>query len=150
MLIVMILCSFSVLSAFAADSSQDLPISSFGYINENDNLNVSRAVNPAAWGIIEINSTTYLYPQLSSYIGFTQRFYVTVTSHTGSQSGAVFLYLTSPNGNLVSNDWIIGVNEATYWDVILPASGTWTLEAVALGTDSSVSIYARWGAPIES
>ena len=145
--VVMALCSLSAVSAFAEDVQENVTTTDIVIDVTNEDLNVQRAANPQVWASIQPNSTAYLYPTLKSYIGLTQRFYVTASSHTGSNTGAVLLYLTSPNGNLVSNDWIIGTNEATYWDVFLPASGTWTLKAVAYGTDASLSLSARWGEP---
>ena len=138
------LCSLSTVSAAASSGEQSGTIDNILITTEN---NMQRAENPEVRDTITPNGTVYLYPQLSSYIGLTQRIYITTTSYTGSTTGAVFLYLTSPNGNLVSNDWIMGTSEATYWDVFLPASGTWTLKAIALGTDANVHIFARWGEP---
>ena len=81
-------------------------------------------------------------PSNGYIIGFNKNFVVNATSN--STSGALFVYLYKPNGNLQSNDWIMGVNEVVKWSVFLPSSGTWRVRFVAQGTTAPVNVYARW------
>ena len=118
---------------FAADKAME---------SEYETVNQAAEANPFERGTVAPNSSIDLYPTLKSYVGLYQRFYISTRSE--STSGAILLYLYSPNGRLVSKDWIIGDNEATYWDVFLPASGTWTLHIVAQGTNANVLVSTRW------
>lgn len=91
---------------------------------------------------LPINGSGDIYINLDSYMGLTRRIYFNATC--SSNSGAVFLYVYSPRGTLVSNDWIIGVNEAANWSVFLPSSGEWHIHAVAQGNAAEVELYAVW------
>lgn len=93
-------------------------------------------------GIVPSNGVLELKPTLESYIGLNKSFVINATSD--SNTGVLFVYLYKPNGNIQSNDWIMGVNEVVKWDVFLPSSGTWTVRFVAQGTTSPVNVYARW------
>lgn len=106
------------------------------------NDEVSTFANSPVRGVVPSNSYIDLYPQLESYIGFNKTFIVNATSD--STSGALFLYLYKPNGDLASHDWIMGVNEIAQWSLFLPSSGEWRLRVVAQGTTASVNVYARW------
>lgn len=70
--------------------------------------------------------------------------YLVVNSVSKSTSGALFIYLYRPNGSQVSDDWIMGVNEAVRWIVLSPQSGNWKLRVVASGTNAVVNVYATW------
>lgn len=70
--------------------------------------------------------------------------YLVVNSFSKSTSGALFIYLYRPNGSQVSDDWIMGVNEAVRWLVLSPQSGNWKLRVVASGTNAAVNVYATW------
>lgn len=98
--------------------------------------------NSPVRGVVPSNGYIDLNPTLESYIGFNKNFVVNATSN--STSGALFVYLYKPNGNLQSNDWIMGVNEVVKWSVFLPSSGTWRVRFVAQGTTAPVNVYARW------
>lgn len=98
--------------------------------------------NSPVRGVVPSNGYIDLNPTLESYIGFTKNFVVNATSD--STSGALFVYLYKPNGNIQSNDWIMGVNEVVKWNVFLPSSGTWRVRFVAQGTTAPVNVYARW------
>ena len=91
---------------------------------------------------LPINGSDDLYINLDNYIGLTRRIYFNATC--SSNSGAVFLYVYSPRGTLVSDDWIIGVNEAANWSVFLPSSGEWHIHAVAQGNAAEVELHAVW------
>lgn len=54
------------------------------------------------------------------------------------------LYLYKPNGQLASQDWIIGINEVAQWSFFLPSAGQWRLKLVASGTNDVVEFFARW------
>ncbi len=109
---------------------------------EYKSVNQKSEANPMVRNWVSPNTSIDLYPTLESYVGLSQKFYVTTRSD--STSGALFLYLYSPSGKLVSKDWIIGDNESTYWTVTLPSSGTWKLHVVAQGTNADVLVGARW------
>lgn len=98
--------------------------------------------NSPVRGIVPSNGYIDLNPTLESYIGFNKNFVVNATSD--STSGALFVYLYKPNGDIQSNDWIMGVNEVVKWSVFLPSSGTWRVRFVAQGTNAPVNVYARW------
>ena len=98
--------------------------------------------NSPVRGIVPSNGYIDLNPTLESYIGFNKNFVVNATSD--STSGALFVYLYKPNGNIQSKDWTMGVNEIVKWSVFLPSSGTWRVRFVAQGTTAPVNVYARW------
>lgn len=88
------------------------------------------------------NSYVDMHPYLNSYFGINKTIIVNATSD--STSGALLLYLYNPSGDLVSHDWIMGVNEIAQWNLVLPSSGEWRLRVIAQGTTSMVNVYARW------
>lgn len=93
-------------------------------------------------GTAPSNGVGYAYPHLDSYIGFSKVFHI-VTSSSGT-SGAVLLYLYNEKGKLVSNDWIMGVNDGWSWKLTLPSSGTYTLKVCAQGTTAPVKFTCQW------
>jgi hypothetical protein len=100
------------------------------------------AANSPVTGTVPTNGSINLYPWLESYIGVSKNFIVNATSN--STSGALLVYLYNPSGKLVSNSWVMGVNEIAKWSVTLPSSGQWRLYIVASGTNASVNIWAKW------
>ena len=109
---------------------------------ESKDISVSTKENQLVRGWVSPNSSIDLYPKLDNYVGLTKRFYVSTVSE--STSGAIFLYLYDKNGKLISKDWIVGDNVATYFDTWLPVAGTFRLHIVAQGTNANVLVSARW------
>ena len=85
--------------------------------------------------------TGYLYPNLSKYFGLTKAFHVSTSSD--QSSCGIFLYLYNPDGDLVSDDWSMGVNDYAYLTLFLPSSGTYTLKIVNM-SDETVNVAAFW------
>lgn len=98
--------------------------------------------NEPVGGTIQSNKSDVYYPKLSSYVGLSKTFYAG-TSSSGS-AGMVLLYLYNKNNKLISNDWILGVNDYGSWSFTLPSSGTYTLKVFLQGTTAPVNIAASW------
>ena len=107
-----------------------------------DKTETNTLENEPETDFIQPNSFVILRPKLDSYIGFTKNFIVNATSE--SNTGLLFIYLYDPDGNIKSNDWIMGVNQLVRCNVFLPKSGTWTVHLVAQGTTAGVDVYVRW------
>lgn len=135
----------TVIPAFAAETTPtDEGVTVAEYtLTADDSGNISARTNNIVGSVIGSGQTVYYYPNLDSYIGFSKTF-VAATSSAGSTTGAVFLYLYNSNGKLVSNDWIMGINDNASWSVTLPSSGTYTLKVVLSGTNGAVSFSAKW------
>lgn len=106
----------------------------------------SEALTKAATGTtvsVSANGTADIELELQ-YDGYVGRKKIYVNAMSDSTSGALLLYLYNPSGTLVSNDWIMGVNELVQWNVVLPPKGTWRLHIVASGTTAPTSVFARW------
>lgn len=93
-------------------------------------------------GIIPSNGKQTFYLQLNSYVGLTKTFLANATSN--SVTGVLFIRLTSPRGTVVSNDWIMSVNEVAQWKVNLPSSGQWKVEVTANATTAPVNVFLDW------
>lgn len=72
----------------------------------------------------------------------TKQFIINAVSE--STSGALFIFLYDPNGNQVSTDWIMGINEIASWPFLFPKSGDWTVRIIATGTNAPVNVFIRW------
>ncbi len=94
--------------------------------------------------IIAPNSYIDLNIKLDSYWGQNLNRTLTVHATSNSTSGALFLYLYKPNGELASHDWIMGINEITQWSLFWPTSGYWKLRVMAQGTTAPVEVWAGW------
>ncbi len=92
--------------------------------------------------IIPSNGKQTFYLQLNSYVGLTKTFLANATSN--SVTGVLFIRLTSPRGTVVSNDWIMSVNEVAQWKVNLPSSGQWKVEVTANATTAPVNVFLDW------
>lgn len=92
--------------------------------------------------IIPANTSKVLELKLPNYIGFTKEFVANTSSQ--STSGIVLLYLYKPNGELASNDWMMGVKETAKWKFTLPTAGTWRIKVVAHLTNAPVTFSAKW------
>lgn len=102
----------------------------------------SVAESRSTTGSIPSNVKRTFYLQLDPYVGLSKTFLVNATSK--SATGALFIRLTSPRGNVVSNDWVMGVNEVAQWKINLPSSGQWTVEITATGTTAIVNVFLDW------
>lgn len=107
-----------------------------------DGVGISTMANEMVHDVVPANGTVNLYPKLDSYVGLNKKFFVNVTSP--SNKAGVLLYLYDPNGKLVSDDWIMGLNQAATWSIFLPKSGTWRLYVVGHGTEDYVEVTAGW------
>lgn len=98
------------------------------------------------WDIAEIAPNSYmdLSIKLDSYWGQNLNRKIIVNATSNSTSGALFLYLYKPNGELASHDWIMGVNEVTEWSLFWPTFGYWKLRVMAQGTNAPVDVWAGW------
>ncbi|MCI8362024.1 MAG: hypothetical protein HFJ41_02605 [Clostridia bacterium] len=99
-------------------------------------------MNSADAGIVPVRGYIDLYPELDSYIGFNKK--ITVNATTDSESTFIYLYLYDPNGNLKSNDWIMGSNEIAQWSLFLPSSGTWRLRVISHASTTPVRVFVQW------
>ncbi len=129
----------TTISAFAAEPEE---VATEETIIAEYTINTADYDNDPVGGTIASNSSATYYPRLSSYIGFTKQFYAGTSS--SSSTGMVLLYLYNPSGKLISNDWILGVNDYGSWNFTLPSSGTYTLRVSVQGTTAPVSIAASW------
>lgn len=93
-------------------------------------------------GVVPSNGKQTFYLQLNSYVGLSKTFLVNATSN--SATGVLFIRLTSPRGTVVSNDWVMSVNEVAQWKVNLPSSGQWTVEVTANATTAPVNVFLDW------
>ena len=101
----------------------------------------SRSVRSTS-GIVPPNGTATFYLNLDSYVGLSKTFLINATS--SSTTGVLFVTLTSPRGTIVSNDWIMSVNEVAQWKVTLPSSGTWTVQITSNATSAPVNVFLNW------
>lgn len=132
-------------TSFAKETSElDFPDSN-NIVIEKDNFGVVLYGNEN-WdtGQIAPNSYIDLNIKLDSYWGQNLNRKIIVNATSNSTSGALFLYLYKPNGELASHDWIMGVNEVTEWSLFWPTSGYWRLRVMAQGTNAPVDIWASW------
>ena len=77
-----------------------------------------------------------------TYVVLSKEF--TVNAVSDNSNGMILVYLYNPKGNLVSHDWIAGVNDATRWKLTLPSSGTWHVKLYAQGTNEKTKCYVGW------
>lgn len=98
--------------------------------------------NDPVGSTIPSNGSAIYKPSLSSYIGLSKTFYASTASD--STSGMVLLYLYNANGKLISNDWVLGVNDYGSWSFTLPSSGIYTLKVYVQGTTAPVHFGASW------
>ena len=112
---------------------------------EKDNLGVVLDSNKN-WDTGEILPNSYidLNIKLDSYWGQNLNRKIIVNATSDSTSGALFLYLYKPNGELASHDWIMGINEVVEWSLFWPTSGNWRLRVMAQGTNEPVYVWASW------
>lgn len=52
------------------------------------------------------------------------------TGNPYTNSGVVFVYLYNPNGKLISNDWMMGINDSASWTVWNVGAGQYTCKLV--------------------
>lgn len=103
-------------------------------VDEADVASVaSTFANVKVSGTVQPNTTCVCFPTLSSYVGLNKTFNVVTTSN--STSGAVYVYLYKGE-KMVSNDWIMGVDDVAAWSLFLPSSGEYTLKIQAYATKS--------------
>lgn len=136
-------CSMTLgttVSAFAAEPVED--VATEETIIAEYTINSADYDNDPVGGTIASNGSATYYPHLSSYIGLTKQFYAGTSS--SSSTGMVLVYLYNPSGKLISNDWILGVNDYASWNFTLPSSGTYRLRVAVQGTTAPVSFAASW------
>lgn len=90
---------------------------------------------------INPNERVIQYLELSD-TGFSRKFVANASSE--STSGLIEISLYNPDGKLVSNQWVLGVNEAATWTVYFPKKGTWEISALAYLTNEPVLVYFTW------
>lgn len=129
------------LSAFAAEiNTPSVENSNFeSSISEEGLARQSSIVS----GTIGANGGTiniYPYLEQGSIFGRT----ICIRTSSSSSTGAIFLYLYDKNGKLVSNDWIMGVNDSLNKYMGWADYGTYTLKIVAQVNQQPVTIDAWW------
>lgn len=135
----MVICT--PLSAFAAEiNTPSVENSNFeSSISEEGLARQSSIVS----GTIGANGGTiniYPYLEQGSIFGRT----ICIRTSSSSSTGAIFLYLYDKNGKLVSNDWIMGVNDSLNKYMGWADYGTYTLKIVAQVNQQPVTIDAWW------
>ena len=109
--------------------------------NRNDEIQKNNA-KKLTYVVLAANGSEELDVTLNSYVGFSKEF--TVNAVSDNSNGMILVYLYNPKGNLVSHDWIAGVNDATRWKLTLPSSGTWHVKLYAQGTNEKTKCYVGW------
>ena len=150
LLVVVTMVFGTAVSAFAAETNEvdkqndeKTVVADYTLQADNEGNVISVRSNNVVGSVIQSGQSATYYPNLDSYIGINKSF-VAMTS-CNNNSGAVYLYLyKNDTGKLVSNDWIMGVNDQATWTVTLPSSGTYRLRVVLSGTTDWVSFSARW------
>lgn len=133
---------FVMLYATFSASAIEIGSNNSGIINTPDELSSKASVGQVVSGTVGINSVINLYPYLEQGNIFGRTLCIRTSS--SSTSGAVFLYLYSPNGDLVSDDWIMGVSDESNEYMFLPSYGRYTLKVIAQGNNQPVNVDAWW------
>lgn len=118
--------------AFAADMSSTV---------SEQNTVVSRA-NTAVTTTVYPNESKTLKVHLDMYMGLSKDFMLSATSD--AKAGMIIVHLYNPLGNLVSNDWMIGINETVKTSIFAAMPGDWTLVVASNCPDGPVKVSAKW------
>ena len=139
-----IMLGTTAVPALAAEEASNDGVTVAEYtLTADESGNISPRTNNTVGSVIASGQSATYYPNLDSYIGFTKTFVASTKS--SSTTGSVHLYLyNNSTGKLVSNDWIMGVQDDAQWSVTLPSSGTYRLRVVLSGTNASVSFAGKW------
>ena len=132
-----IMCFINVNTVFAMEKT---PVTNYD-LDKSSKYEIVPA-SGAVSGIVPSNDTATFSITLDSYVGFSKEFIVNAVSD--SSGGMLIVQLISPRNNVVSQDWIMGVNDIASWKVTLPSSGVWTVKISSNGTNAPVRVFLNW------
>lgn len=93
-------------------------------------------------GTVGINQVINIYPYLEQGSIFGKTFCVRTSS--SANSGMILLTLSDKDGNVVSDDWIMGPNDSLNEYMFWPVYGRYTLRITSNSTTVNVTVDAWW------